>query len=72
MLFRSDHTAGLIINPGMQPEDFAQASQEIQLINAVCDSSGFCQFVQPTLDDIREFYGFFVGQIGRASCRDRV
>ena len=58
----ADHTAGLIINPGMPPEQWAQASQEIQLINAVCDSSGFCQFVQPTLDDIREFYGYFYGQ----------
>ena len=68
----ADHTAGLIIKPGMQPEDFAQASQEIQLINAVCDSSGFCQFVQPTLDDIREFYGFFVGrEVSREEIADQ-
>ena len=58
----ADHTAGLIVNPGMPPEQFAQASQECQLVNAVCDSSGFCQFVQPTLDNIREFYGAFYGE----------
>ena len=42
---------------GMAPEEFAYASQKAQLINAVCDSSGFCQFIIPTLDDIRAFYG---------------
>lgn len=68
----ADHTAGLIINPGMPAEDWAQASQEIQLINAVCDSSGFCQFVQPTLDDIREFYGHFFGEeISREEIADQ-
>ncbi|MCG8589417.1 MAG: hypothetical protein MJE66_09005, partial [Proteobacteria bacterium] len=30
--------------------------------NAVCDSSGFCQFLQPTLDDIREYYGLLYGE----------
>ena len=57
----ADHTAGLIVNPGMKPEEFAIASQEIQLVNAVCDSSGFCQFLQPTLDNIREFYTHLYG-----------
>ena len=52
----ADHTAGLIVNPGMPEDQWAQASQEVQIINAVCDSSGFCQFVQPNLDNIREFY----------------
>jgi aldehyde:ferredoxin oxidoreductase len=53
----ADHTAGLIIKPGMPADQFAYASQKAQLINAVCDSSGFCQFVTPTLDDIRQFVG---------------
>jgi aldehyde:ferredoxin oxidoreductase len=57
----ADHTAGLIINPGLAPEDFAQASQECQLVNMVCDSSGFCQFLQPSLDDIRQYYGLMYG-----------
>jgi aldehyde:ferredoxin oxidoreductase len=58
----ADHTAGLIVNPGLPPEEWVRASQESQLVNAVCDSSGFCQFLQPTLDDIRGFYGDFYGE----------
>jgi len=58
----ADHTAGLIVNPGMAPDEFAQASQEAQLVNCVCDSSGFCQFLQPTLDDIREYYSVMYGE----------
>jgi aldehyde:ferredoxin oxidoreductase len=58
----ADHTAGLIVNPGLPPDQFAVASQEVQLVNAVCDSSGFCQFLQPNLDNIRAFYGAMVGE----------
>ncbi len=58
----ADHTAGLVINPGLPADQWAMVSQEVQLVNAVCDSSGFCQFLQPTLDDIREYYGHFVGR----------
>jgi aldehyde:ferredoxin oxidoreductase len=58
----ADHTAGLIVNPGMPEEEWAQASQQVQLINAACDSSGFCQFLQPTLDDIRGFIGELYGE----------
>ena len=54
-------TAGLIINPGMPQDQFARASQEAQLVNMVCDSSGFCQFLQPSMDDIREYYGLLYG-----------
>ena len=50
----ADHTAGLVINPGLPPDQYAQAAQEVQLVNAVCDSSGFCQFLQPTLDRSEE------------------
>jgi aldehyde:ferredoxin oxidoreductase len=57
----ADHTAGLIVNPGLTPDQFAQASQEAQLVNMVCDSSGFCQFIAPTLDDMREYYGLLYG-----------
>jgi aldehyde:ferredoxin oxidoreductase len=68
----ADHTAGLIVNPGMQPDEFAQASQEAQLVNAVCDSSGFCQFLQPNLDDIRNFYGALYGEeIARDAIADQ-
>lgn len=58
----ADHTAGLIVNPGAQPDQYAQLSQEAQIINAVCDSSGFCQFLQPSLDDIRGFIGALYGE----------
>jgi len=58
----ADHTAGLIINPGLPPEEFARASQEIQLINCVTDSSGFCQFFGPTLDETRQYYGLLYGE----------
>jgi aldehyde:ferredoxin oxidoreductase len=58
----ADHTAGLIINPGLPEDRWAQASQEAQLVNAVCDASGFCQFLQPTLDDIRHFYAALYGE----------
>lgn len=54
----ADHTAGLII--GM-PDDPAKASQEAQLVNALCDSSGFCQFQQPTIEDIRTLYNMMYG-----------
>jgi aldehyde:ferredoxin oxidoreductase len=58
----ADHTAGLIINPGMPQDQFAQASQESQIINAACDSSGFCQFLQPTIADMAQFYSLLYGE----------
>ena len=68
----ADHTAGLIVNPGLQPDQFAWESQKAQLVNAVCDSSGFCQFLQPTLDDIRAFYGALYGEeISRDAIADQ-
>jgi len=58
----ADHTAGLIVNPGLPQDQWVRASQEAQMVNALCDSSGFCQFLQPTLDDIRAFYGHLYGE----------
>ncbi|MBC8188426.1 MAG: aldehyde ferredoxin oxidoreductase [Proteobacteria bacterium] len=57
----ADHTAGLIVNPGLDPAEYARSAQDIQLINVVCDSSGFCQFLGPNLDDIRNYYGLLYG-----------
>jgi aldehyde:ferredoxin oxidoreductase len=54
----ADHTAGLVVMP---VEDPARASQEAQLVNALCDSSGFCQFQQPTIEDIRTLYNAMYG-----------
>lgn len=58
----ADHTAGLIINPGLPQSEFARASQESQLANAACDSSGFCQFLQPTMEDIAKYYSLYTGE----------
>jgi aldehyde:ferredoxin oxidoreductase len=52
----------LIVNPGLPEEEWVQKSQEVQMVNAVCDSSGFCQFIAPTLDLIRGFYGALYGE----------
>ncbi len=68
----ADHTAGLIVNPGLTPDQYAQASQECQLVNMVCDSSGFCQFLQPNLDDIRQYYGLLYGvEVSREEIADQ-
>ncbi len=58
----ADHTAGLIINPGLQPDQFARASQESQMVNAITDASGFCQFLQPSMVDIAAYYSAFFGE----------
>jgi aldehyde:ferredoxin oxidoreductase len=52
----------LIIDPDIGGEEAVRASQEAQIVNAVCDASGFCQFIQPTLDEIRSCYGLFYGE----------
>ena len=57
----ADHTAGFVIVPNQSDEDAVAASQEVQIINAVVDSSGFCSFMQPTLDEVRGFYGALYG-----------
>ena len=68
----ADHTAGLIINPGLPLEKFAYESQKVQIVNAVCDSSGFCQFLQPNLDNIRAFYGALMGrEVSRTEIHDQ-
>ena len=58
----ADHTAGLVIDPDISGEDAVRASQDVQIVNAVCDGSGFCQFLQPTLDEIRGCYSHFFGE----------
>ena len=67
----ADHTAGLIVNPGLPPDQYAVASQEAQLINAVCDSSGFCQFLQPRIPEIAKFYSLLYGhEVSREQVAD--
>ncbi len=67
----ADHTAGLIVDPGQAPEEFARASQESQILNAAVDSSGFCQFLMPNIEEIAEFYTHFYGEsINREAVAD--
>lgn len=54
----ADHTAGLIVMP---VPDAARASQNAQIVNAVCDSSGFCQFQQPSMEEMRQYFNAMFG-----------
>lgn len=54
----ADHTAGLVAMPVPDP---AQASQNSQIVNAICDSSGFCQFMQPSIEELRQFFNLMYG-----------
>jgi len=58
----ADHTAGLVVNPGATPDQMARLSQEQQHINAAIDASGFCMFLMPNMDQIRDFYSAFYGE----------
>ena len=53
-----DHTAGNILQPHADP---ARNSQEIQIVNALCDSSGFCQFQGPNIENMRTLYNAVYG-----------
>jgi aldehyde:ferredoxin oxidoreductase len=57
----ADHTAGLVVDPGQPLEEIARASQESQILNAVIDSSGFCQFLMTNIREVSEFYSHFLG-----------
>jgi len=54
----ADHTAGLIAMP---VADLARASQDSQIVNAICDSSGFCQFMTPTADEMKRLFNMMYG-----------
>jgi len=58
----ADHTAGLIINPELDGEAAMVASQYTQIIVALCDSTGFCLFVSPYVEEIRKFYSYYFGE----------
>jgi aldehyde:ferredoxin oxidoreductase len=58
----ADHTAGLVVDPGQPLEDIAQASQEAQILNTAIDSSGFCQFLMPNMEEVSDFYSHFLGE----------
>ena len=56
----ADHTAGLVLDPGVAPGEYAQRSREEQMVSAINDGSGFCEFLGATPDDIRELYGHLI------------
>jgi aldehyde:ferredoxin oxidoreductase len=58
----ADHTAGLVVNPGATPDQLPRLSQEQQHINAAIDASGFCMFLMPNMEQIREFYSAYFGE----------
>jgi aldehyde:ferredoxin oxidoreductase len=58
----ADHTAGLVIDPKIDGEAAVVASQEIQVINAICDSTGFCMFLGPSINETRQFFSPFFGE----------
>lgn len=64
----ADHTAGLVIDPKIDGEAAAVASQEIQIVNAVCDSTGFCMFLGPSIEETAKFFTPFFGE--DVSCDD--
>lgn len=67
----ADHTAGLVIDPKISGEEAVVASQEIQVINAICDSTGFCMFLGPSIDETRQFFTPFFGEeISRETIAD--
>lgn len=55
----ADHTAGIVTLVGLPGEAVAALSQEAQILNAVGDSSGWCQFVQATLNELSGFLAAF-------------
>jgi aldehyde:ferredoxin oxidoreductase len=58
----ADHTAGLVMAPGMDPAQMAEASQNSQLLNAMVDASGFCMFLMVNADTVRKFYAAYFGR----------
>lgn len=57
----ADHTAGLGLAPS---EDPVRTSQDLQLINALVDSSGFCMFQGVCIENIHALYnGLFGGAL---------
>ncbi len=58
----ADHTAGLVVDPGQAIEDIAQASQESQILNTAIDSSGFCQFLMTSIEELSQFFSHFYGE----------
>ena len=57
-----DHTAGLVIDPKISGESAAIASQKIQIVNAICDSTGFCMLLGLSIEQTAKFFSPFFGE----------
>ena len=58
----ADHTAGLVFDQDLTENEAALRSQELQIINAVGDSTGFCIFLGPTLEETARYLSPFFGE----------
>lgn len=58
----ADHTAGLVTLVGLPEELVASLSQQAQILNAIGDSSGFCQFLGVSIREICTLLEAFFGQ----------
>ena len=58
----ADHTAGLVFDQDLTEDVAVQLSQELQIINAVGDSTGFCIFLGPTLEETARYLAPFFGE----------
>ncbi len=58
----ADHTAGLVFDQDLTEEEAVRRSQELQIINAVGDSTGFCIFLGPTLEETAYYLSPFFGE----------
>lgn len=49
----ADHTAGIVTLVGLPHDNLAALSQEAQILNAIGDSAGYCQFIAATTRELR-------------------
>ena len=52
----------LSFDQDLDEQEAARLSQELQIINTVGDSSGFCIFLGPSLEECSRFYSAFFGE----------
>ncbi len=53
---------GLVFDQDLTEEEAVRRSQELQIINAVGDSTGFCIFLGPTLEETASYLSPFFGE----------
>ena len=58
----ADHTAGLVFDQDLTEAEAVRRSQELQIINAVGDSTGFCIFLGPSLVETARYLSPFFGE----------